>query len=582
MPAGARSRSRGRPARCRGPAAAAAAPACPGKLLLRHGAARDRAAGAPARPRVGRRQRDQRQDDDRRDDRRRPRARPASTPVHNRAGANMPGGVATALLEQTRRRRSRARDRPVRGRRGLAARRRRGRSPRTPCCSATSSATSSTATASSRSSPTTGARWSPSAPGGTSFVLNADDPLVADLGRDARRARARERVTYFGLEDRSHALRAHRARLRRQALPPLRRRVPLLGRLPRPPRRLRVPALRQRAPAAVGVRARASSCAAWRARGFTLTRAGGRGRRVAAAPRPLQRLQRARGGRLLPRARASTLERGRGAASSRSPPRSAARSRSTVGGRRLAILLVKNPAGANEVFRTLRRAADGDGGLDVWMVAQRPHRRRARHLVDLGRRLRDARAARRPRRLLGHARRGAGAAPEVRGRRASERLEVVPSLERGFDRALADSDGGRCTRCPPTPRCSSCATCSPAAATRRRSGNDRHARSGTTSSAAPTPPTSASGRSCRATGASVLDLGCGTGRVALHLARRGHRVTGVDLEPELLDDARVARRAACADRSTPSAPTRATSTSAPQFDAVFAPMQLAPAVHGRR
>jgi len=32
----------------------------------------------------------------------------------------------------------------------------------------------------------------------------------------------------------------------------------------------------------------------------------------------------------------------------------------------------------------------------------------------------------------------------------------------------------------------------------------------------------------------VLDLGCGTGRVALHLARRGHRVIGLDLEPELI------------------------------------------------
>lgn len=32
----------------------------------------------------------------------------------------------------------------------------------------------------------------------------------------------------------------------------------------------------------------------------------------------------------------------------------------------------------------------------------------------------------------------------------------------------------------------------------------------------------------------VLELGCGTGRVALHLARRGHPVVGVDRDPELL------------------------------------------------
>jgi SAM-dependent methyltransferase len=32
----------------------------------------------------------------------------------------------------------------------------------------------------------------------------------------------------------------------------------------------------------------------------------------------------------------------------------------------------------------------------------------------------------------------------------------------------------------------------------------------------------------------ILDLGCGVGRVALHLSRRGHRVTGLDLEPSYL------------------------------------------------
>jgi lipid II isoglutaminyl synthase (glutamine-hydrolysing) len=41
--------------------------------------------------------------------------------------------------------------------------------------------------------------------GRTEFVLNADDPLVADLGRDTQLQR-RPGVTYFGIEDPSHAL----------------------------------------------------------------------------------------------------------------------------------------------------------------------------------------------------------------------------------------------------------------------------------------------------------------------------------------------------------------------------------------
>jgi lipid II isoglutaminyl synthase (glutamine-hydrolysing) len=41
--------------------------------------------------------------------------------------------------------------------------------------------------------------------GHTRFVLNADDPLIADLGRD-REGKAREGVVYFGIEDGSQAL----------------------------------------------------------------------------------------------------------------------------------------------------------------------------------------------------------------------------------------------------------------------------------------------------------------------------------------------------------------------------------------
>src|SRR5437870_8326029 len=37
---------------------------------------------------------------------------------------------------------------------------------------------------------------------------------------------------------------------------------------------------------------------------------------------------------------------------------------------------------------------------------------------------------------------------------------------------------------------------------------------------------------------SVLDAGCGTGRVGIELARRGIEVVGVDIDPRMLDTAR--------------------------------------------
>ena len=39
-------------------------------------------------------------------------------------------------------------------------------------------------------------------------------------------------------------------------------------------------------------------------------------------------------------------------------------------------------------------------------------------------------------------------------------------------------------------------------------------------------------------GGSVLDAGCGTGRVGIELARRGYSVTGVDSDPQMLTTAR--------------------------------------------
>jgi SAM-dependent methyltransferase len=74
-------------------------------------------------------------------------------------------------------------------------------------------------------------------------------------------------------------------------------------------------------------------------------------------------------------------------------------------------------------------------------------------------------------------------------------------------------------------------------------------------------------------GDSVLDLGCGTGRVTIHLARRGRKVTGLDTEKRFLEalEARAARCGLTVD--TVCADARGFDLGV-QFDAVFAPMQL--------
>ncbi len=43
----------------------------------------------------------------------------------------------------------------------------------------------------------------------------------------------------------------------------------------------------------------------------------------------------------------------------------------------------------------------------------------------------------------------------------------------------------------------------------------------------------------RQTGRTVLDAGCGTGRVAIELARRGYETVGVDLDEAMLETARI-------------------------------------------
>jgi UDP-N-acetylmuramyl tripeptide synthase len=109
-----------------------------------------------------------------------------------------------------------------------------------------------------------------------------------------------------------------------------------------------------------------------------------------------------------------------------------------VGGRELAILLIKNPAGANEVFRTLR--SGGEPQLDLW--------------ISLNDRIADGRDISwiwdADFELL------AGVAHRVTcsGTRADELalrlkyagldeelIEIAPPLEEGLDRSLASADG---------------------------------------------------------------------------------------------------------------------------------------------
>jgi SAM-dependent methyltransferase len=77
----------------------------------------------------------------------------------------------------------------------------------------------------------------------------------------------------------------------------------------------------------------------------------------------------------------------------------------------------------------------------------------------------------------------------------------------------------------------------------------------------------------RATGGPVLELGCGTGRVALRLARRGHRVTGIDSDQALVGELRT--RAGADDLSVRAEQADAAGFSFEErFGLILAPMQL--------
>jgi UDP-N-acetylmuramyl tripeptide synthase len=198
--------------------------------------------------------------------------------------------------------------------------------------------------------------------GRTSFVLNADDPLIADLGRDARGDR-HEGVTYFGIEDES------------QALPELQHAFDA-----KHCRRCGRPYAYERAFVGHLGHYSCPSCGAERPRPDVAATAieldGIRGSRLTiATPQGEIRLQ-------LPlpglynvynalAAVATALELGipgGRVAGSLSGFKSAFGRVETieVAGKAVSMFLIKNPAGANEVLRTLRLEAGGEP-LDLWI-----------------------------------------------------------------------------------------------------------------------------------------------------------------------------------------------------------------------
>ena len=379
--------------------------------------------------------RDERQDDDGRDGRRDPRARGARASSTTAPGRTWPaasrprcrprarGGAWTAISASSRSTSS-----------GSTA-----SSPsctRARCCWPTSSATSSTATASSRRSPTAGRQ----VVGRDARARSSSTPTTRSSPTSGATATS---ALYFGVQDDEPRAGGHGARVGLQALPPLRRPVRLRRDLPRPPRPLPLPELRRAAPGARGAAerrrprraraARASRCARRRARSPSRSRCPASTTSTTRSAPPALAL-----------ALGAPLRRRRGRAGRRSQAAFGRAETLRVGGRELTILLVKNPAGANEVLRTL---ALDPGEHDLLGVLNDRTADGRDVSLGLGRRLRGPRAARAARDVQRHARRGARAAPEVRGRADRPHRGAAAARDARSTRRCA-GDGGRLVALP--------------------------------------------------------------------------------------------------------------------------------------
>ena len=199
--------------------------------------------------------------------------------------------------------------------------------------------------------------------GATRFALNADDPLIADLGRD-RESQPRPGVTYFGVEDPSQALpelqHAHDAKHCRRCGHPYAYERAFVGHLghyrcpscgasrPRPAVAAEAIELRGMEGSSVSLRTPAGPLALE----LPLPGLYNVYNALAAITAALElgvgleRIGPALAGMQAVFGRVETIE---------------------VAGKPVSILLIKNPAGANEVLRTLRLESDG-GSLDIWIA----------------------------------------------------------------------------------------------------------------------------------------------------------------------------------------------------------------------
>jgi UDP-N-acetylmuramyl tripeptide synthase len=201
--------------------------------------------------------------------------------------------------------------------------------------------------------------------GEATFALNADDPLIADLGRDAEGA-PREGVLYFGIEDPAQALpelqHAFDAKHCRRCGHPYeyaRAFVGHLGHYSCPSCGAERPAP-EVAATAIELRGMEGSTSTIRTPAgefvlelplpglynvYNALAAVAAAVRLGVAP---ERIGAALGELRAAFGRVETIE---------------------VGGAAVSILLIKNPAGANEVLRTLALEAEGDGdGIDLWIA----------------------------------------------------------------------------------------------------------------------------------------------------------------------------------------------------------------------